>query len=160
MDKAKPFFEAVVRPHRSLNAFGFRLVMAALIVSNVAFAILMIWLGAWPVTGFMGLDVLGAYVAFRLSFAQAAAFERITITDKSLIVARVDQRGRAREWRCPSYWANVGFDEERDERGVLTVGSHGRRIEVGRFLHREERAGLAQQLRDALVRARSFAAAN
>jgi uncharacterized membrane protein len=159
MDGAKPFFEAVVRPHRSLNAFGFRLLMAVLIVANGAFGIVMLMQGAWPVTGFMGLDVLGVYIAFRLSYAQTAAFERITIADNHLTIARVDRRGRAYEWRCPSYWANVGYDKENDERGILTVGSHGRRIEIGGFLHPEERAGLAQQLRDALARARSFTTA-
>jgi uncharacterized membrane protein len=159
MDETKPFFEAVVRPYRSLSAFGFRLVMAAIIVSNLVLAVVMISIGAWPVTGFLGLDVLAAYVAFRLSFAQTATFERITIAENDLIVAHIDWRGRAREWRFPSYWVSVGYDEEKDERGVLTVGSHGRRIEIGRFLHRAERAGLARQLRDALLRSRTSAAA-
>jgi uncharacterized membrane protein len=159
MDETTPFFETVVRPYRSLNRFGFRLVMTALITANVVFAIFMIALGGWPVIGFLGLDVLAAYIAFRLSFAQTAAFERITIVGGDLIVTRVDQHGRSREWRFPSYWANVGFDEETDERGVLTVGSHGKRIEIGRFLHTKERAGLARQLRDALLRSRSVGAA-
>lgn len=158
MDEAKPFFETVLRPYRSLNAFGFRVVMIAIIAANLLFATLMISLGAWPVTGFLGLDVLGAYIAFRMSFAQTAAFERITIAENDLIVARVDQRGRAREWRFPSYWVSIGYDEEKDERGVLTVGSHGKRIEIGSFLHRKERAGVARQLRDALLRSRTFAA--
>jgi len=74
-------------------------------------------------------------------------------------VARLDERGRAFEWRCPSYWASVTLENEHDERGVLTIGSHGRRIEIGRFLHRKERAGLARELRDALLRARDFSAA-
>lgn len=155
MEDAKPYFEAVVRPYRSLSQFAFRLVMTALIVANSVFAVIMISQGAWPVVGFLGLDVLGVYIAFRLSFAQTRAFERIAIEDNSLVVTRVDQRGRSLEWRCPSYWASVGYDEDSDERGVLTVGSHGRRIEVGRFLHRKERERLARQLRDALLRSRT-----
>src|ERR1043165_7729299 len=103
MDEAAPFFETVLRPYRSLNKFGFRLVMTVLIVANVLFAILMIALGGWPVIGFLGLDVVRAHVAFRLSFAQAAAFERIAIAGDDLIITRVDQRGRTREWRFPSY---------------------------------------------------------
>jgi len=159
MDEAQPFFETVVRPHRSLDLFGFRLLMAVLIVANGVFGTVMLMQGAWPVTGFLGLDVLGVYIAFRLSYAQASAFERITIADSALIVAQVDARGRAREWRCPSYWASVGLDEDSDERGVLTVGSHGKRIEIGRFLHSKDRAHLARQLREALLRSRSVGAA-
>ena len=159
MESAKPFFEAVVRPHRSLDAFGFKLLMAVLIAANSAFGIFMLLRGAWPVAGFLGLDVLGVYIAFRLSYAQAAAFERITISGNDLVVAQVNARGRGREWRCPSYWASVGLDEENDERGVLTVGSHGKRIEIGAFLHPDERADLGRQLRAALLRSREFTAA-
>jgi len=94
MERAQPFFETVVRPYRSLNLFGFRLLMGALIVVNAGFGAVMLARGAWPVTGFMGLDVLAVYIAFRFSYAQSAALERITIADQSLIVARVDPRGR------------------------------------------------------------------
>lgn len=160
METRKPAFETVVRPHRSLNAFGFRLLMAVLIVANGAFGALMAARGAWPVTGFMGLDVLGVYIAFRLSYAQASAFERITIADSLFVVSQVDARGRAREWRCPSYWANVGYDDDAEERGILTVRSRGQEIEIGRFLHADERSELARQLREALHRARGYAAAN
>ncbi|MBI1213493.1 MAG: DUF2244 domain-containing protein [Alphaproteobacteria bacterium] len=158
MEQAQPIFETVVRPHRSLTLFGFRLLMTVLIISNGVFAVAMILHGAWPVVGFLGLDVLGVYIAFRLSYAQTRAFERITIADSSLVITRVDERGRSREWRYPSYWASVGYDEHDDERGILTVGSHGKRIEVGRFLHRKEREQLARQLRDALLRSRSYSA--
>ncbi len=127
MELPEPIFDVVVRPYRSLHAFGFRLLMTVLIAANGAFGIFMAMRGAWPVTGFMGLDVLGVYIAFRLSYAQASAFERITIADKDLVVAQVDARGRAREWRCPSYWASIGLDEENDERGVLTVMASGSR---------------------------------
>ncbi len=159
MTERQPIFETVVRPHRSLNVFGFRLLMAVLVVANGAFGAVMLARGAWPVTGFLGLDMLAVYIAFRLSYAQAAAFERITIADNALVVSQIDGRGRAREWRCPSYWASVGYDEESDERGVLTVRSHGQQIEVGKFLHPEARISLARELSDALRRARTFATA-
>jgi len=159
MTEREAIFEAVVRPHRSLNAFGFRLLMTVLIVANGAFGAVMLAKGAWPVTGFLGLDVVAVYFAFRLSYGQAAAFERITIANNMFVVSQVDARGRVREWRCPSYWANVGYDEDGDERGVLTVRSHGREVEVGKFLHPEERTSLARELSDALRRARNFGAA-
>ena len=159
MEQTKPLFETVVRPRRSLNAFGFRLLMAVLIFANGVFAIAMMLRGAWPVVGFLGLDVLGVYIAFRLSYAQTRAFERIAIVDNALVVAQVDERGRSRVWQCPSYWASVGYDEDSDERGVLTVGSHGKRVEIGRFLHRKEREQLARQLRAALLQSRTYEAA-
>src|SRR5882724_5138615 len=58
-------FSAVVTPHRSLSRAGFLIVMAALggisFVAGTAFLLL----GAWPVFGFFGLDVLLVYSWFR-----------------------------------------------------------------------------------------------
>jgi uncharacterized membrane protein len=36
-------------------------------------------IGAWPVVGFLGLDVLIVYLAFRASYAQAQAFEDLDV---------------------------------------------------------------------------------
>ena len=51
-------FSAVITPHRSLGPKGFLIFMLCLgglsFVSGVAFVVM----GAWPVCGFFGLDVL------------------------------------------------------------------------------------------------------
>lgn len=149
-------FDAILRPHRSLSAKGFKLLLGVLIVFNAAFAIVMVAQGAWPVAGFMGLDVLGVYIAFRLSYAQARAMERILIDGPALIVRRIDERGRVSEWQCPAYWASVDLREDDDhERGVLTVRSHGREFEIAKCLSPAERTEFATVLREALRRAKA-----
>jgi uncharacterized membrane protein len=146
----EPVFEAVIHPYRSLGAFGFFLLLTVLVIANLAVATVMVIHGAWPVAGFLGLDVLGVYVAFRLSYAQTRAFERVTINGEALIVERVDRKGRRREWRFPSYWVSIWFDEDEHERGVVTVRSHGRSLEVGTYLAPFERKPFAEALRRAL----------
>ena len=66
-------FSAIITPHRSLNSTGFLIVM--LLVSGFSFIAGMVFflLGAWPVVGFLGLDVLLVYWAFRANFRAAAA---------------------------------------------------------------------------------------
>ena len=142
-------FEAVIHPYRSLGAFGFRLLIAVLVVVNLAFAGVMISQGAWPVVGFMGLDVLAIYVAFRLSYAQMLAFERVTIDGETLTVERADRHGRKRAWTFPSYWVSVWFEGD-DEEGTVTLRSHGRSLQVGSYLAPFERKGFADALRAAL----------
>ena len=41
-------------------------------------------LGAWPVIGFLGLDVLLVYWAFRANYRAAAAYEEVTVTPSEL----------------------------------------------------------------------------
>ena len=55
----------MLTPHRSLSPTGFLIFMAVL--GGISFVTGMVFLlaGAWPVFGFLGLDVLLVYWAFR-----------------------------------------------------------------------------------------------
>lgn len=147
-------FEAIIRPYRSLGPQGFRLLFGVVIAANVAAATIMLWLGGWPVLGFLGLDILAVYVAFRLSYAQTRAFERVTIDREALVVERVDRKGARVEWRFPSYWVSVWYEGD-EEQSTVTLRSHGRSLEIGAFLPPVERQPFAEALREALRSART-----
>jgi len=152
-------FEAVLMPHRSLSRRGFKLLMAALAVglSAVGFAF---WsLGAWPVAGFCGLEVLLVWGAFELNYRSARRFERIVLDDDALTVERIGLGGEVMRWRFEPGWVRVVVvrPEEQDSRLLLT--SHGRTIAVGSFLSRRERIELADSLRFAIERWRTAPAA-
>jgi uncharacterized membrane protein len=142
-------FDVVIHPYRSLGPFGFRLFIAILAGINVAFAAAMISQGAWPVAGFMGLDVLAVYIAFRLSYAQTRAFERLVISGDTLTVERVDRKGARREWTFPTYWVSVWYEED-ELQSTVTLRSHGRALTVGDYLAPFERKDFADAVRKAL----------
>src|SRR5258707_11944179 len=85
-------FSARLTPHRSLNRTGFLVLMGFIgivsFVAGVAFCLM----GAWPVLGFFGLDVLVIYWAFRVNFRSAAATEDIMVTPTELRVRRASPR--------------------------------------------------------------------
>src|ERR1700750_1374681 len=85
-------FSALLTPHRSLNRTGFLLVMAFLSVISFAAGVVFLILGAWPVFGFFGLDILAIYVAFKINFRRARAFEQILVTPSELRIRRVSHR--------------------------------------------------------------------
>ncbi len=153
-----PVFDAVIHPYRSLGRAGFRLLLIAVVAANAIGAAFAVSLGAWPVAGFMGLDVLAVYVAFKLSYAQAVAFERVTIDPSELVVERVDARGQRREWRFPSYWVGVFVEGGENEAQRVTLRSHGRVLEVATYLSPFERQDFADALRRALREAKSLPA--
>ena len=82
-------FSAVMTPHRSLGRKGFMIVMLA--VAGVSFVAGLVFLiaGAWPVTGFFGLDVALVYWAFRANYRAASAYEQIVITPTELVFRKV-----------------------------------------------------------------------
>ena len=73
-------FSAILTPHRSLGGAGFLVLMLAVIIVSFASGLFFFLIGAWPVMGFLGLDVLLIYWAFRISYRTADAFEEVTVT--------------------------------------------------------------------------------
>src|ERR1700761_495760 len=106
--QAQPeLFSALLTPHRSLNRTGFLVLMGFLSVVSFAAGIAFLLMGAWPVFGFFGLDVLVVYWAFRVNFRRAAATEEITVTPTELRVRRVSHRGHVAEWVLNPLWVQL-----------------------------------------------------
>ena len=79
-------FSALLTPHRSLNRTGFLVLMAFLSLISFAAGVAFLLMGAWPVFGFFGLDVLAIYWAFKINFRRARACEEILVTPSELRV--------------------------------------------------------------------------
>ena len=131
-------FSALLTPHKSLNRTGFLVLM-----------------GAWPVFGFFGLDVLIIYWAFRVNFQRAEATEEITITPSELRVRRVSHRGHVAEWVLNPLWVQLDR-KTHAEFGIekLYLVSRGRRISIANFLGADEKASFAKALTAALQAAK------
>ncbi|HEX5508144.1 MAG TPA: DUF2244 domain-containing protein, partial [Pseudolabrys sp.] len=148
-------FSAVITPHRSLGRVGFILVMMVFGVSSFVAGIVFLLAGAWPVFGFCGLDVLLLYIAFRINYGRAAAYEEVTVTALSLKVRKVSHQGVVREWVLNPLW--VRLDKiSHEEFGIerLFLVSRGKRLAIGNFLGPDEKASFASALSAALVEAR------
>src|SRR5919205_3967160 len=72
-------FEAVLYPNRSLDRAGFIAVMLGVSTVSAAMSAGFVLIGAWPVTGFLGLDVLLLYLAFRAVRRAAPRREHIPL---------------------------------------------------------------------------------
>jgi len=90
-------FSALLTPHRSLNRTGFLVLMGFISVVGFAAGLAFLLMGAWPVMGFFGLDVLAIYWAFRVNFLRGRASEDISVTPSELRVRRVSHRGHVIE---------------------------------------------------------------
>jgi uncharacterized membrane protein len=148
-------FSAVITPHRSLGGTGFLVLMIA--VGGVSFAagILFLILGAWPVVGFFGLDVVLIYWAFRINYRAALAYEEVLVTPSELRVRKVSHRGKVAEWAFNPLWVRLDRDTH-EEFGIerLFVVSRGRKLPIAGFLSPPEKESFAAALGAALGEAR------
>jgi uncharacterized membrane protein len=148
-------FSALLTPHRSLNRRGFLTVMGFVSVVSFAAGFAFLLMGAWPVLGFFGLDVLAIYWAFRINFRRAKASEEITVTHSELRLRRVSHRGHVVEFVLNPLWVQLDR-KTHPEYGVekLYLHSKGRRLAIGSFLSPEEKASFSNALTAALQAAR------
>jgi uncharacterized membrane protein len=155
-DSGEPtLFSAVLTPNRSLSATGFVIVMT--LVGGVSFTAGMVFLlmGAWPVFGFFGLDVLLIYLAFRASYRSGTAFEEVSVKPSQLRVRKVSHRGVASEWELNPAWVRLER-EVHAEFGIerLLLVSHGRKLSIAGFLSPDEKASFAGALSAAISQAK------
>lgn len=147
-----PLFAAILRPNRSASVKAINLVIALLagvfFLTGAGFMLI----GAWPIMGFLGLEIGLLYLALRWNLLAAGRQETVTLTPGALTVERVDPWGNRTAESLDPAWARVTLDERQ---GRLEIRSHGKGIVVGRFLAPEELAEFADALREALVKSRN-----
>jgi uncharacterized membrane protein len=148
-------FAVRLQPHRSLSRRNFHVLMMVFSAMSFTATLPFVLIGAWPVAGFMGLDVALLYLAFRANFRAARAYEDVQVTPIELMLAKVSPKGVKAEWRFHPSWVRLQR-EEHEEFGVqkLALVSRGQSVEIANFLGPEEKARFATGLSRALAEAR------
>jgi uncharacterized membrane protein len=142
-------FATSLSPHRSLSPEGFKWLIRFAVAANLVIGLPMYLLGAWPVMGFMGLDIFLLWFMFKRNYLDARRSETLVLTDRELIIDRVAPDGEREEHRLDAYWLKI----EQGERLVVT--SRGNRAVIGRFLSPEERHDVGERLKAALAEMRA-----
>ena len=155
-DIAQPAFgfRAVLSPHRSLSPVGFLVLMSAIGLVSFAVGVTFLMMGAWPVFGFFGLDVVLIYIAFKLNYRSGRCYETVEVTREQLRLTRVDPNGNTESFDFNPYWVRVLLSEQSDGSTDLRLASHGRELRFARFLSDDERRDFADALKGALIEAR------
>jgi uncharacterized membrane protein len=150
-----PILAVRLTPRRSLDPAAVRALMAATFAVSALFSLPFYLMGAWPIVGFVGLDVALLYFAFRANFRAARAYEDFQLTYCELLFARVSARGARREWRFNPAWVRIeSIDHQEFGPQRLSLLSRGRRWEVAKFLGPDQKAEFATTLARALAEAR------
>jgi uncharacterized membrane protein len=135
-------------PNCSLTPRSARIFVASVAVLTLGTALVFALQGLWPVLPFAGIEVGVLWWAVRSSLRSGRQREAIVISDEAIVVER---RGPACSSRLvfPRHWATVKLRDPLValHPSRLTIESHGRACEVGRFLTEEERHALAVRLR-------------
>ncbi|MCG6859075.1 MAG: DUF2244 domain-containing protein [Salaquimonas sp.] len=147
-----PVFAARLTPYRSLGPRGFFALMAVIGGTWFIAGIMLMSVGAWPIVGFFGLDFLIVWLAFKMNYRAARAFEDVAIWPHDLVVRQVSPRGKVTEHRFNPFWTRFVVDRH-DEFGVtsMVLAGHGRKLAIGDFLNPDDRESFARAFASALA---------
>jgi uncharacterized membrane protein len=152
----EPLFRALLTPHRSLGRRGFAILMGVLIALWMGVGIVFLSLGAWPVFGFFGLDVLALYFAFRWNYRAARAREEVTVSRTRLDIRKVAPSGRSEAHSFNPFWTRFSVDRHQ-LKGItrMAVEGEGRQVAIGGFLNPDDRESFATAFGRALATAKA-----
>ncbi|MDP1730893.1 MAG: DUF2244 domain-containing protein [Devosia sp.] len=153
--QARPLFAATLTPHRSLSRRGFRVVVALIAVLAGIPGMVFFSLGAWPIVGFLGLDVLLIWWALGTSMTSGKRYEEVTLWPDQLELRQVSARGGEQVLRLNPFVVKLVIDRDFNERTTaLRLRTRERDIEIGAFLNPDDKASFAKVFGTALRKAR------
>jgi len=134
-------------PNCSLTPRGARLFVGSLAAATFLVAGFFTLQGLWPVLPFAGLEIGLLAWAVRASMRRGSVRELIVVSESQVVVERTAPSG-SRQSVFPRHWSKVTLRDPQQARlpSRLTIESHGRSCEVGRFLTEEERRLVAARL--------------
>ena len=148
------YLDEALRPNASLSPRAFMIVMTLIGLFSFAGGVLYLTIGAWPVFGFFGLDMLAIWVAFKLSFR---AQEQVTYirVDGDYLRLWHQQRGKDDKTAdLPVSFVRVELETPTTPHTHLHIAYSNKAYVIGRFLTPEQRTRLAKRLRVAIHQAR------
>ena len=153
--QAKPLFAATLTPHRSLSPRGKRVVIGLIAALALVPGIVFYVAGAWPVVGFMGLDVVAIWVALTVSMRGGKAYEVVTLWPGTLELKKVDAKGTEDVQTFSPFAVRFVIDRDFNERVTgLWLKERDERTALGAFLSPEEKLSFSKAFGTALRKAR------
>lgn len=148
------YLDAVLEPPRSLSPRGFNRVMLGVGAMSLMVGAVFLATGAYPVVGFMGLEILALWLVFQASFRAQTARTYVRVTADAIDLRKVDGNGRERRARLSSHFARVELDRAASGACALRLKASNRAYPLGEYLTPRERESFARRLDQALVEAR------
>jgi uncharacterized membrane protein len=153
--QAKPLFAATLTPHRSLTPTGKRIVLSLVVAMALVPGLVFYVAGAWPVVGFMGLDVLAIWAAMTWSLRGGKAYEVLTLWPAALELRKVDAKGAVETLAFVPGTVRFLLDRDFNERvTALWLRDGTQKVPLGAFLSADEKLSLSKAFGTALRKAR------
>ena len=147
--------EIILSPSIATRLPVIRWILALFGAICVLVGVLFALVGAQPVLGFMGIEIVLLLGAYRFSVRNTKMAEHLILSNRNLIFHRVDRDGNISITNLEPRWINVEIFKVKGVASHVTLTSKGRAHKVGTFLAPNEQIKLLATLNKALNKLRS-----
>ena len=146
----KTYLDLTILPYRSLSKKGFKTLMFCVAFIFFSIGAYFWYLGAWPVFGFIGLDVGLLYYAFKINYKSGEIFETLKIEKETFLITRNFPSGKQQSWNLEPYWASVELNSQKRNEENLILKSKDKVVLVGSFLNYNDKRKLFDRIQEAI----------
>ena len=157
LDSKQEIITITLWPYRSLGSRGYLYLMMGFIGLICILSLLFYSLGAWPVIGFLGIEIGLVWLVFRMNYNAGRNFEKIFITPEATTIEKVGWRGDKRHFNIQSPWVKASCIKGEGRSDKLILKYHSEQLEIGSFLPPKEKSSLADALNESFERMRGAA---
>ena len=147
--------EAYLSPSVAIKLSAVRWILSLFgcvcVLVGVTFALI----GAQPVLGFMGIEIILLFAVYRFCVRNSRMAEQIILSGQSLLFRRIDRYGNISITNLEPLWLRVEIGRAKGVFRHIILASKGRTYKVGVFLAPEEKVVLLNTLQRALMKLRT-----
>ena len=142
------FLNIKVYPNNSLSPKGFVLLMIFITIPCIFIGVMFLYMGAWPVLGFMGLEIALIFIFFKILFHKNSFYEHIILDKNKFNISYNHNKKTINTIVLEPTWLQVKINHTNKS---LAITTHGKTIELGKCLALEEKIKLAEAIRKGLI---------
>ena len=146
----KYYLDIKIYRNQSLTTRGLYILMFFITIPASYIGISFYVLGAWPVLGFMGFEILLIYIAFKILFYKNKFYEHIILDSEKLNILFKKKNKIIKKIELEPTWVQVKIEKVYENEDTLIVSSHGKKIILANYLIPEERLKLAGKIKSGL----------
>ena len=146
----KYYLDIKIYRNQSLTTRGLYILMFFITIPASYIGISFYVLGAWPVLGFMGFEILLIYIAFKILFYKNKFYEHIILDKEKLNILFKKKNKIIKKIELEPTWVQVKIEKIYENEDTLILSSHGKKIILANYLIPEERLKLAGKIKSGL----------
>ena len=146
----KYYLDIKIYRNQSLTTRGLYILMFFITIPASYIGISFYVLGAWPVLGFMGFEILLIYIAFKILFYKNKFYEHIILDSEKLNILFKKKNKIIKKIELEPTWVQIKIEKIYENEDTLIVSSHGKKIILANYLIPEEWLKLAGKIKSGL----------